>query len=170
VARSHPIDVGSAAEERTGVLKMPGEKNTEYFEEIRTGKTLIAMIIRSDFSRDSTCFFSPDDYSQQLGFLTHPKGATIPAHRHRRVRRNVVLTQEVLVVRRGRVRANLFDTQSRFLCSRELEAGDIIFLCQGGHGFEVLEDLEMVEVKQGPYSGRASDKVLLDEIDDDSGV
>ena len=60
--------------------------------------------------------------------------------------------------------------ESRFLCSRELEAGDIIFLCQGGHGFDALEDLEMIEVKQGPYSGRASDKVLLDEVDDDPSV
>lgn len=145
----------------------PGLKD---FEEIYAGDTLIAMIIRSSFRLDATRFFSPNDFSQQLGFLSHPMGAAIPAHRHRRVQRSVVLTQEVLVVRRGRVRANLFDMESRFLCSRELEAGDIIFLCQGGHGFDALEDLEMIEVKQGPYSGRASDKVLLDEVDDDPSV
>ncbi len=149
---------------------MSGERKLDGFEEIRTGTTLIAMIIRSHFSLGESQFFSPNEFSQQLGFLSHPGGAVIPAHRHRRVKRNVVLTQEVLVVRRGRVRADLYDTESTFLCSRELGAGDIIFLCQGGHGFEALEDLEMIEVKQGPYSGRTSDKVLLDEVDDDSGV
>ena len=149
---------------------MSNDPGLEDFEEIYAGDTLIAMIIRSGFRLDATRFFSPNDFSQQLGFLSHPMGAAIPAHRHRRVQRSVVLTQEVLVVRRGRVRANLFDMESRFLCSRELEAGDIIFLCQGGHGFDALEDLEMIEVKQGPYSGRASDKVLLDEVDDDPSV
>lgn len=140
------------------------------FEEIVAGDTLIAMIIRSDYSVDSTRFFSPHDFSQQLGFLSHSEGAEIPAHRHRRVTRSVTLTQEVLLIRKGRVRANLYDTNSRFLCSRELQTGDVIFLCQGGHGFEALEDLEMIEIKQGPYSGRATDKVLLDEADDDSGL
>ena len=32
-------------------------------------------------------------------------------------------------------------------------AGDVILLIEGGHGFEVLEEIEMVEVKQGPYAG-----------------
>ena len=149
---------------------MSGPTPAEGFEEITADGVLIAMIIRSHFGRDGTTFFSPDDFSQQLGFLTHREGASIPAHRHRRVERSVVLTQEVLFIRKGRVRANLYDTNSKYLCSRELETGDLIFLCQGGHGFEVLEDLEMIEVKQGPYSGRTSDKVLLDGIDDDSGV
>jgi len=149
---------------------MSGPTPAEGFEEITADGVLIAMIIRSHFRHEGTHFFSPDDFSQQLGFLSHREGATIPAHRHRRVERNVVLTQEVLYVRKGRVRANLYDTDSNFLCSRELEPGDLIFLCQGGHGFDVLEDLEMIEVKQGPYSGRASDKVLLDGIDDDTGI
>ena len=149
---------------------MSGESREEAFEEIKADGILIAMIIRSQFTLDATHFFSPNDFSQQLGFLSHREEAKIPAHRHRRVERNVVLTQEVLLVRKGRVRANLYDMESEYLCSRELEAGDIIFLCQGGHGFDVLEDLEMIEVKQGPYSGRSSDKVLLDEIDDDTGI
>ncbi len=149
---------------------MSGQSREEAFEEIRADGVLIAMIIRTHFRRDGTHFFSPDDFSQQLGFLSHREGAAIPAHRHRRVERSVVLTQEVLFVRKGRVRANLYDTDSKYVCSRELEAGDMIFLCQGGHGFDVLEDLEMIEVKQGPYSGRSSDKVLLDEIDDDTGI
>ena len=149
---------------------MSNDPGLEDFEEIYAGDTLIAIIIRSSFRLDATQFFSPDNFSQQLGFLSHPKDAEIPAHRHRRVKRSILLTQEVLVVRRGRVRANLYDMESHFLCSRELEAGDIIFLCQGGHGFEVLEDLEMIEIKQGPYSGRDSDKVLLNKVDDDPGV
>lgn len=149
---------------------MLNSHDSEGLEEIRSDGTLIAIVIRSRFRSPVTRFFSPDQFSQQLGFLRHLKGAEIAAHRHRLVERSVVLTQEVLFIRRGRVRANLFDSSSKFFCSRELEEGDIIFLCQGGHGFEVLEDLEMIEVKQGPYSGRSTDKVLLNEVEDDPGV
>jgi hypothetical protein len=36
-------------------------------------------------------------------------------------------------------------------------------LASGGHGFKVLEPLEMIEVKQGPYSGD-HDKTRFDGI------
>jgi hypothetical protein len=48
---------------------------------------------------------------------------------------------------------DFFDEQQNYLESRELRRGDVILLIKGGHGFEVLEELEMIEVKQGPYAG-----------------
>ena len=48
---------------------------------------------------------------------------------------------------------DFFDDQQSYLESRELNAGDVILLVKGGHGFEVLKELDMIEVKQGPYAG-----------------
>ena len=77
----------------------------------------------------------------------------IQPHIHNPVSREVRFTQEVLFIKKGRVRVDFYDTEEVYLESRVLEKGDVILLIQGGHGFEVLEDLEMIEVKQGPYVG-----------------
>jgi hypothetical protein len=59
----------------------------------------------------------------------------------------------VLLIKRGRLRVDFYDDDQHYLESRILEAGDVILLATGGHGFEVLEEVEMIEVKQGPYAG-----------------
>lgn len=120
--------------------------------------TIIAIILHADFQTAASVFFSPPDFSQQLGFLVHPKGHSICAHFHRRIQREITLTQEVLFIRKGKVKVNFYTSEKEFVTSRFLASGDTIFLCSGAHGFEMLEDTEMIEVKQGPYSGRDSDK------------
>jgi mannose-6-phosphate isomerase-like protein (cupin superfamily) len=84
-----------------------------------------------------------------------PKGKTIEPHVHNPVSREVHYTQEVLFIRKGRLRVDFYDEARNYLESRELGAGDVILLAGGGHGFEVLEEIEMIEVKQGPYAGDA---------------
>jgi len=116
------------------------------------GDTL-AIIVRADFSRDGIEFFTPDEFSQQLAFMKHPAGKLIDPHDHNPLERSVTLTQEVLFIRRGRLRVDFFAEDRSYLESRELGAGDVVLLASGGHGFEVLEELEMFEVKQGPYAG-----------------
>jgi mannose-6-phosphate isomerase-like protein (cupin superfamily) len=115
--------------------------------------TLIALIVRRDFSEDGVRFFTPDEFSQQLAFMRHPTGKSIEPHVHNPVNRTVTYTQEVLFIRSGRLRVDFYDDQRVYIESRELGDGDVILLAAGGHGFEVLETVEMVEVKQGPYSG-----------------
>lgn len=112
-----------------------------------------ALIVRSEFSRPGITFFTPNDLSQQLAYMHHPAGKVIEAHFHNPVPRTVTYSQETLIIRRGRLRVDFFDDNQNYLESRELKAGDVILLIKGGHGFEVLEELEMVEVKQGPYAG-----------------
>ena len=85
--------------------------------------------------------------------MRHPAGKVIDAHVHNPMPRHVTYTQETLFITRGRLRVNFFDDQQHYLESRELQAGDAVLLVKGGHGFEVLEELEMFEVKQGPYAG-----------------
>ncbi|MFH1461689.1 MAG: hypothetical protein ABIF12_01965 [bacterium] len=122
-------------------------------EEIKDKKLLIAIIVRSNYSKDGVSFFTPNDFSQQLAFMKHSKGKTIEPHIHNKVERNVFLTQEVLFIKKGKLRVDFYDDEKKYLESRVLNSGDVILLAAGGHGFEVLEDLEMFEVKQGPYAG-----------------
>lgn len=126
---------------------------SEPVEEIRDGDSIVAVIVRASFDEPGVHFFSQSDFSQQLGFISYPDGHAIPPHVHNPVPREVVHTQETLFVRNGRCRVDLYRDDRSFLTSRELEQGDVILLCTGGHGFEILEGCRMVEVKQGPYAG-----------------
>jgi len=131
------------------------------YEEIKHNDKLVAIILRSHYTSEQTVFFSSPDFSQQLGYIVYKKDGVIKAHTHKEVHRKITLTQEVLFIKKGRLAVDLYTPDKEYITSSELNAGDIIFLCSGGHGFKVLEDAEMVEVKQGPYSGKESDKVLF---------
>lgn len=130
-------------------------------ERIEHNGEMLAIIVRDEYSKPGISFFTPDDLSQQLAYMQHPAGKIIDAHVHNPVPRHVSYTQETLFIKRGRLRVNFFDEQQQYLGSRELRAGDVILLVKGGHGFEVVEDLEMIEVKQGPYAGD-QDKTRFD--------
>jgi mannose-6-phosphate isomerase-like protein (cupin superfamily) len=133
-------------------------------EQILHNGTILAIFIRSNFTEPGIRFFTPDDFSQQLAYMCHPAGKVIDPHVHNPVPREVHFTQEVLFLRRGRLRIDFFDDDRTYLESRILEAGDVILLAAGGHGFEALEEIEMIEVKQGPYAGE-QDKTRFDAID-----
>jgi len=126
---------------------------TKTVEQITHNSEMLALIVRDEYSKPGITFFTPDDLSQQLAYMQHPAGKIIDAHVHNPVPRSVAYTQETLFIKRGRVRVDFFDEQQTYLESRELKAGDVILLIKGGHGFEVIEELEMIEVKQGPYTG-----------------
>lgn len=126
---------------------------TKPVEEIVHQGEMLALIVRNEFTAPGVSFFTPNELSQQLAYMRHPAGKVIDAHIHNPVPRTVAFTQETLFIKRGRLRVDFFDDAQAYLESRELKAGDVILLVRGGHGFEVLEELEMIEVKQGPYAG-----------------
>ncbi|MDR1482249.1 MAG: hypothetical protein LBI74_06460 [Synergistaceae bacterium] len=128
---------------------------SESFETVTVGGVMLAMIIRSSFTADGVNFFTPNDFSQQLAYMRHRAGRVIDAHVHNPVMREVHYTLEVLFIRKGRLRVDFYDKEQNYLESRELAEGDTILLVEGGHGFEVIEEVEMIEVKQGPYAGDA---------------
>ncbi|MDO8803072.1 MAG: methyltransferase domain-containing protein [Elusimicrobiota bacterium] len=134
-------------------------------EEVRHKGLLLSIILRDGYAADKITFFGQPEFSQQLGFLPHKKGGIIAAHFHRVVHRDITLTQEVLFVKSGKLTVNFYTTGKDYICSRELRAGDLIFLCAGGHGFKMLEDSVLIEVKQGPYSGHDSDKEVFKGIE-----
>lgn len=122
-------------------------------ENVAAGDKLLALIIRAGYKAEGLHFFTPNDFSQQLAYMNHPAGKKIAPHSHNPVPRQVRYTQEVLFIRRGRVKVDFYDDERKHLEARILESGDVILLASGGHGFTMLEQSEIVEVKQGPYLG-----------------
>lgn len=121
--------------------------------EIRHNDDTMAIIVSHTFNRPGISFFTPSTFSQQLAYMQHPAGKVIAPHMHNPVRREVQYTLEVLVIKRGKLRVDFYSEAQSYIESRILVGGDVILLAKGGHGFEVLEDLEMIEIKQGPFAG-----------------
>lgn len=133
-------------------------------EQINIEGELAAVIIRKDYHSNGIEFFTPGSFSQQLGYMNRPAGYTIQPHVHNIVERNITLTQEVLIIRKGKVRVDFYNDGKEYVESRVVGEGDIVLLASAGHGFEMLEDSEIVEVKQGPYSEK-EDKTRFEAVD-----
>lgn len=129
------------------------EIKTEGLEYLYHEGELYCLILKEHYRNDVVAFFTPDSFSQQLGFLPHKKGDCIKPHRHKLHKREVLYTQEILMIKKGKVKVNLYDDEKNYVGSEIVNAGDIILLCGGGHGFEILEETIMIEIKQGPYVG-----------------
>lgn len=119
---------------------------------------LLAIVIRHQYQAEGIEFFTPENFSQQLAYMKRPRNHQIAPHQHLPVRREVTMTQEVLYLKSGLVRVDLYDKQQCYLESLLLHPGDVILLASGGHGFLMLQDSELIEVKQGPYA-KEQDKV-----------
>jgi len=125
---------------------------------------VLAIILPASYRADGIKFFTPDDFSQQLAYMNRPEGYVIQPHVHNPVTREVEYTKEVIFIRSGKVRIDFYDDGQTYLESRILTQGDVVLLARGGHGFEMLEASEMIEVKQGPYAGE-KDKTRFAPID-----
>lgn len=119
--------------------------------EIKSKKKLLAIIIKATFEQRGLKFFVPDEYPQQLGYMRRPKGYTITPHIHSSILRKIRQTQETLFIRSGKVRIDFYDETKHYIESRVVCGGDVVFVASGGHGFEFLEESEIIEVKQGPF-------------------
>lgn len=122
---------------------------------------VLAIIVKATYDKPGISFVTPDDYSQQLAYMHHPKGHVILPHVHNEVKREVLYTKEVLVIKKGKLRCDFYTDNQEYLKSVILEDGDVILLASGGHGFECLEETQMYEIKQGPYAGE-NDKVRFE--------
>jgi len=138
-------------------------------ETLKLNNKIIAIIIRAGFIKDGIEFFTPNDFSQQLGYMKREKGYHIEPHIHKSISREVILTQEVLFIKSGIVRVDFYDDQREYYESRILKRGDIILLANSGHGFVTLEESEIIEVKQGPYL-EEEDKVRFKAVADDDVI
>ena len=123
--------------------------------------SLVAIIIKNDYSSDGIEFFTGPESSQQLGYMKRPKGYEVVPHKHNRVVRTVQMTQEVLLIKSGSCRLDLYGDEDQLDISIVLNEGDVVLLAEGGHGLVMLEETEIIEVKQGPFSGEM-DKIRFD--------
>ena len=123
-------------------------------ERLTQGKRLLAIIVRAEYLPAATAFLTSPELEQQLGFVVHPAGERIPSHMHRPEERHLTGTSEVLVVVKGQCEIDLFNDDQALVATRQLKPGDVILLASGGHGFRMLEDTVLLEIKQGPYMGQ----------------
>jgi hypothetical protein len=131
--------------------------------EIKQGELVLARHIPADEAwGEGLKFFSPDGDYQQVGTWGYAAGKQLLAHSHNEVARTVLWTQEVLYVRAGRIRAEIFNTDDQLVATLEAGAGDVLVLLRGGHGYEVLTDgTQVLEIKNGPYVGADADRRRL---------
>jgi len=122
-------------------------------EKIIHNTNILAIIIRCDYKSNGIEFFTPNEFSQQLAYMSHSAGHIIDPHIHNKVIREVDYTQEVLFIKSGKIKVDFYNNEQKYLESRMLSKGDVILLATGGHGFEIIDDAEFIEVKQGPYAG-----------------
>lgn len=133
-------------------------------EKVMFDDVVYAIIIKHDYDKKGISFVTPDEYSQQVAYMHHGVGHQIQAHYHNRVERTVFFTQEVLLIKEGKLRVDFYDENRYKLGDRILNEGDLILLCYGGHGFEVIEEVKMIEIKQGPYVGE-QDKTRFEPME-----
>lgn len=126
-----------------------------FVEVITHNGDVLAYIIRADLQPSQTTFITPPELKQQVGFVVYSKGGEIQRHLHLPIRRQLVGTSEVLVIRKGRCLVDVYSDDRELVATRELNQGDVLLMVSGGHGFRMLEDTVFLEIKQGPYTGEA---------------
>ena len=140
-------------------------ENSGMIIHVEKNNELYAIIVKASFKTDGIHFLTPNEFSQQLAVMSHPTGKIIQPHVHNPVVREVHFTKEVLFIKSGKVRVDFYDEDQNYFESRILDRGDVILLSFGGHGFVMLEESEMIEVKQGPYAGD-EDKTHFQQVDE----
>lgn len=122
-------------------------------ERVDDGDRDYCLIIRAAEHAEATQFLGSDDDPLQVGFIRRAKGEQILPHVHLVGNRHISQTWEFLLVRRGAMKMHIYDDELRLLADKTLNQGDAVLLMGGGHSFEALDELELLEVKQGPYLG-----------------
>jgi len=122
-------------------------------EQITDNNRPLANIIRASFLPGRTTFLTPPEYKQQVGFVVYPTGGEVVRHTHLPLERHIVGTSEVILVKKGRCLLDIYNDERELVATRELSAGDLMLMVGGGHGFRMLEDTILLEIKQGPYTG-----------------
>ena len=135
-------------------------------EKILNKKKLLALIVRGTYrKKGGITFFTPNESTQQFGYMKHKKKYIIKPHLHKKRITKILYTTEVILLLKGILRVDFYNDDKNYLFSKILKQKDIIMLVNGGHGFKVLKEVEMLEIKQGPYS-LIKDKIKFENIDE----
>jgi len=135
-------------------------------EKVYNKKKLYALIVRNSYKKKKgVSFFTDKNATQQFGYMNHKKDYIILPHRHNKRQSKILLTTEVIIIQKGILRVDFYNNKEKYLFSKKLYSNDLIMLSNGGHGFKVLKDIQMIEVKQGPYS-LSMDKVKFEKVNE----
>ena len=135
-------------------------------KEIIHKNKLYALVIKETYQdKKGISFFTKNADNQQIGFMSHPKNYLIKPHKHQKRETKIFITSEVIILQKGKLRVDFYDTKKKYLFSIVVKKNQIIMLVHGGHGFKVLEPVKMLEIKQGPYVNN-KDKIKFDKIDE----
>lgn len=128
-------------------------------EKITDNGKILAIIVRDEDWTEGLNFISSENDFMQVGFWNYMQGKDLLPHMHLECQREVLKTQEVIFVKSGAVRLDLFKEDGAFLKSFDLKNGDTAVLLNGGHGYKILQDnTKVLEVKNGPYVGPDKDR------------
>jgi len=134
---------------------------SDKMQEITSNGKIMAIVVKASFRKNGTNFLSKEDFPLQLGISYYKKGEEIKSHFHPDKKLEITKIQEIVHFESGKAIVNLYDLNGKKFKSIELSMGDTIFFVEGGHGFTMLEDSKLIEVKQGPYFGKDKDKLML---------
>ena len=135
-------------------------------EKIIHKNKLFALIVSGNYrNKKGITFFTPNNATQQFGYMKHKKGHIIKPHKHLKRTTKIFTTTEVILLLKGILRVDFYNQKKKYLFSKILKKKIIILLVHGGHGFKDIKDGEMIEVKQGPFN-ISKDKVKFNEIDE----
>jgi len=124
---------------------------------------VLAVFIRGEDWSPGLNFISHDDDFIQVGLWDYESGKKLGPHRHVKNERKVRATQEMIFVKKGRLRASIYSEDKDLVKRVDLKAGDLMVLFSGGHGYRILDDdTQVLEVKNGPYTG-LDDRVPFDD-------
>ena len=126
---------------------------TDLVEYINWNGRPLTHIIRANMNPEKTTFLTPAEFNLQVGFVVYGTNGEVARHVHRKLERTIIGTSEVLIVRKGRCQIDIYNEERELVATREVRTGDIILMVGGGHGFRMIEDTTLLEIKQGPYIG-----------------
>ena len=135
-------------------------------EKIKHKNKLFALIVRGKYrNKKGISFFTDNKDIQQFGYMYHKKNHIIKPHLHKKQMRKLLHTSEVILILKGILRVDFYNKKKNYLFSKLLREKDIIMLVHGAHGFRVIKDVQMLEIKQGPYITKL-DKIKFDETNE----
>jgi hypothetical protein len=132
-------------------------------QEFKYKNKLCAVLISYE-SKKGLNFFTKPNLSQQVAFMKYDSKKKIVPHFHKKFKRIINDTCEVLIILKGVLKVNLYNSKKKFFKNFLVKKKQILILTSGGHGFEIIKPIEMIEVKQGPYK-KYKDKSLINDHD-----
>jgi len=137
-------------------------------KQIRYKKKLLAIIINEKkFFKPGVNFITPNFLPLQLGFIKHKANTFIKPHTHNTYLRKIKKTTEVLLIKNGSLRVDFYNKDNRYLFSKVISKNHILILVDGSHGFKIIKDCSIIEIKQGPFNS-ALDKKRFDKVPEKS--